>query len=261
MRTESGWLNSHPNPMSGLDYLSDVDTVPVDVFKDESTQAIILVLQVFDDPCAMLLANRMQRIDIVHQQVGNVEVRSLVSFLQGQMQLAAIPLQDHETDGISIFEDFVKAENIGVEAIGFFHVLDGNHSGNPTETDTVISDFIHRITSACEATLTVQTVLDRCEALRCWNEMDGANRKDLTRNRLPEKRQGPSLASPQRETVQNACCVTMPAILQKTSHLFRAMKIIDNPAPSDTEIPYGFEDPFHRRHRPDFLSLRRARGR
>ncbi|MHC2479314.1 hypothetical protein ACVIKP_001105 [Rhizobium leguminosarum] len=100
----------------------------------------------------------MQGIDIVHHQVRNIEVRSLVARLQGEMQLPAITLQDHEADRISVLEYFLEAEDIGIKIVGFGHVLDWQHGGNSSETNTVIGDIIHRRTSGCEDAHTLRTV-------------------------------------------------------------------------------------------------------
>lgn len=131
--------------------MSDIDTVAIRVFKHECPQAIVLVLKALDDSQAVLMADGVQRINVVDQEMRDIEFHGFVAGLQAQVQLAVMPLQDHESDGVPVFEDFCEPENLGVEVTGSDHVLHRNRRGDSAELDTVIGGIAYSMVSACKA--------------------------------------------------------------------------------------------------------------
>jgi hypothetical protein len=128
----------------------------------------------------MSLANSVEGINVIHHQVGNIEIRSFVARLQGQMQLTLIALQDHEADRITILENLLEAENLGIKTMGPAHIPYGERGGNSSKTDAVTGDIVHRRASDCKAAISSPDGVGRCGALCCLNQQDGAYEVCLT---------------------------------------------------------------------------------
>jgi hypothetical protein len=118
----------------------------------------------------MSLANSMESINVIHHQVGNIEIRSFVAGLQGQVQFTLIALQDHETDRTAVLENLLETENLGIKIMGLAHVPYGERGGNSSKTDTVTGDIVHRRASDCKAAIPSPDGAGRCGALRCLNQ-------------------------------------------------------------------------------------------
>ena len=130
-----------------LNNLPHIDAVAVRVFKNKGAQAIILVLQALDDAQPVALAERVQRIDIAYHHMRHVEGRCLMGGLQCQVQFGIALFEDHETDGVAVFEGFCEAQHTDIKIMGLFDISDRKHCGDPAEADAVIGDGIHRGTS------------------------------------------------------------------------------------------------------------------
>lgn len=75
--------------------------------------------------------------------MGDVEWRSGMRLLQGEMQFGFIALQDHEADGDTVLEGFSEAEHPRVEVMGLVHIAYWQHGGNPPEADSVVGWVSH----------------------------------------------------------------------------------------------------------------------
>jgi hypothetical protein len=64
-----------------LDHLAYIDTIAVRVLEYECSQAVVLVLKALDYPRPMSFANSVERINVIHHQVGNIEIHSFVAWL------------------------------------------------------------------------------------------------------------------------------------------------------------------------------------
>lgn len=136
-----------------LDHLAYIDTIPVRVLEYECSQAVVLVLKALDDPRAMSFANGVERINVIHHQVGNVEIRSFVARLKSQVQFTLIALQDHEADRTAVLENFLEAKNLGIKTMGLAHIPYGERGGNSSKTDTVTGDIVHRRAFDCKVAI------------------------------------------------------------------------------------------------------------
>ena len=77
----------------------------------------------------------MHRVDILDHHVGDVEIRRLVAWLEREVQLCRVALQDHEADGVAVLEGFPEAEGTDIEIAGAGHVGHGQHRGDPPEAE------------------------------------------------------------------------------------------------------------------------------
>ncbi|MBB4320487.1 hypothetical protein GGE43_004060 [Agrobacterium tumefaciens] len=168
-----------PTSDVALDNLAYIDTIPVRVLEYKCSQAVVLVLKALDNSYLMSLANSVECINVIHHQVGNIEIRGFVPWLQGQVQFTLIALQDHEADGIAVVENLLEAENLGTEILGLAHIPYGERGGNSSKTDTVIGDIVHRRASDCKVAIQSPDGAGRYGALCCLNQQDGAYKGSL----------------------------------------------------------------------------------
>jgi hypothetical protein len=127
----------------GSNRLADINAIAVWILKDKGTQAIVFVLEAFDDLQASLLHEAMQMVDVLDHHMRDIEVGRLVVLLKGKMHFGIVALQDHEADGTTILEDLSKSEQIDIEGLSALHVLDGQGRGNAPEPEGGLILFSH----------------------------------------------------------------------------------------------------------------------
>lgn len=123
----------------------DIDAVAVRVGKNEGSLAVVLILQGLDDPHAGRFADRVECVDVADEHVKHIDRRRGMRPVLAEMYLGGILLQHHEPDRIAVLEDFLKAENAGVESKGCLNVTNRQTRRHATERNGMNWVRTHRM--------------------------------------------------------------------------------------------------------------------